>query len=51
MTLELHISEPRTSACNEMRAKNAVHILCTQIRNSQPKTIYISLTKQVYFTK
>jgi len=47
MTLELRISEPRTSACNEMRADNAVHILCTQICNSQPKTVYITLTKQV----
>jgi hypothetical protein len=50
MTLELHISEPRTSACNEMSADNAVHILCTQIRNSQPQTVHISLTKQVQST-
>jgi len=30
-----------------MGADNAVHILWTQIRNSQPKIVYISLTKQV----
>jgi hypothetical protein len=47
ITLELHISELRTSACNEMSADNAVHILYTQIRSSQPQTVHISLTKQV----
>ena len=45
MTLEFRVSEPRTSACNEMWADNAAHILSTQICNSQPKTVYISLTK------